>query len=137
MKRFFLILAVVVTTPVVSAVFKNVSPYVISEAQAYREGDPRLDRWLGVRTRVVRWCGVYLAKIVKSPPRGYASVDAWKRWGKRVTCRPGAVAVFRHRHVGLVTATRKGHIRVKSGNDGNAIKDRWRRASTIRECRSK
>jgi hypothetical protein len=105
------------------------------QAHAYSEGDPRLNRWLGVNTRRTRWCGLYLAKIVRNPPRAAASVASWRGWGKRTSCRAGTVAIFKHNHVGKVMAVKKGQMLVKSGNDGNAIRTRWRRASTVSHCR--
>jgi hypothetical protein len=106
-------------------------------AFAYREGDAALNRLLGVNTRVVRWCGLYLAKIVSAPPKFAASVDSWRNWGKRTECRVGTVAIFRHRHVGKVVAVRRGGLLIVSGNDGNAVKTRWRSSRAISHCRAR
>jgi hypothetical protein len=52
--------------------------------------------------------------------RNWARVGAPAR-GPRV----GAIVVWRH-HVGKITAVEGGRIRVLSGNDGHAVRDRWR-----------
>jgi hypothetical protein len=132
MKKLF---ALVLLTPFLFFVDTPLSTNSRGQAFAFSEGDPRLNKWLGVNTRRTRWCGLYLAKIVRSPPRSAASVGAWRTWGKRTSCRAGTVAIFKHSHVGKVMAVKKGQMLVKSGNDGNAIRTRWRRASTVSHCR--
>jgi hypothetical protein len=107
-----------------------------NSAMAFTEGDARLNKWLGINTRRVPWCGAYLSKIVRNPPQHANAVSSWRTWGKRTQCRAGTVAIFRHNHVGKVTAVKPGCIMVKSGNDGNRVRERCRRPATISHCRT-
>jgi hypothetical protein len=44
--------------------------------------------------------------------------------------RVGAVVVWRH-HVGKITAVEGRRIRVLSGNDSNAVRERWRSTAGV------
>lgn len=81
-----------------------------------------------------RWCGCWLAKHLQMNANklGLYVAFNWRKVGKPLN-RPQvrAIAIFRHSHVGIVTAVKKGKIRVLSGNDGHAVRDRWRNASTV------
>lgn len=73
-----------------------------------------------------RWCGCWLASHLSMPSRPLWVARAWARIGHPAGGpQVGAVVVWRH-HVGLITAVEGGMIRVLSGNDGGAVRDRWR-----------
>lgn len=81
-----------------------------------------------------RWCGCWLAGH-----RGYSGAHARRLWVARAWAREGrpasgpqvgAVVVWRH-HVGIITAVDGRMIRVLSGNDGNAVRDRWRSTAGV------
>jgi hypothetical protein len=142
-KSLLLAAALTLTAPITGLIGRDIGvlmpvvwSFSASEARAYSEGDPRLNRWLGVNTRRVKWCGLYLAKIIKRPPRHAASVDAWRRWGRRVKPRPGVVVIFKHRHVGQLIKMLPGCALVRSGNDGNRVRTRCRKPSSISHYRA-
>jgi hypothetical protein len=61
------------------------------------------------------------------PDRSLNKASLWARLGSPANaCRPGLIAVWPH-HVGEVTECLGGGlIRMISGNDGNAVRDRVR-----------
>ena len=105
------------------------------------EGSAALNKWLGVNTRRVRWCGIYLSKVIAHAPRNAASVDAWRHWGHAVNPRnvkgKQVIVIFKHRHVGKLVSIKGNCILVTSGNDGNAVRTRCRKQNSIRQYRSR
>jgi hypothetical protein len=72
------------------------------------------------------WCGWWMRQRL-----GVADIRGnvarwWAGYGRRAP-GPGAgeIAVWPH-HVGLITAVNGNKIMLLSGNDGNAVRERWR-----------
>ena len=82
------------------------------------------------------WCGCWLGHHL-----GIVSRNLWLAANWRFVGRPadgprvGAIVVWRH-HVGRITAVNGVHIRVLSGNDGRAVRDRWRTTRGVIAYRS-
>ena len=75
--------------------------------------------------RPARWCGWYMGKVFGLTNRELWIARNWARIGTPSTPRPGVVAVWPH-HVGRVEAVSGNQILVHSGNDGHAVRTRWR-----------
>jgi hypothetical protein len=75
----------------------------------------------------IPWCGCWLRLRYGLHDVGLNLAARWARLGSPASaCRPGLVAVWPH-HVGEVTACLgNGLIRMISGNDGDAVRDRVR-----------
>lgn len=73
-----------------------------------------------------RWCGCYLAAHLGIQSRSLWVARNWAGIGHRAA-GPGAgvIAVWRH-HVGLIRAVDGNRILLLSGNDGRAVRERWR-----------
>lgn len=77
------------------------------------------------------WCGCWLMKHL-----GLSDRSLWlaRRWASIGTDaggpRVGAIVVWRH-HVGTITAVAGHRIKVLSGNDGRAVRDRWRTTAGV------
>jgi len=79
-----------------------------------------------VKGRLIAWCGCWLGvHLGKLDPSLWVARN-WARVGSR-SAGPcvGCIAVWRG-HVGIVTAVDGKRVRVKSGNDGGAVRERWR-----------
>ena len=138
MKKVFTIMALLAAMTVAQAEYAEAGKRqgsVHSEGLHERQNRGQLKRILGVDPVRIPWCGVYLARLVSNPPKGYASAHSWRSWKRSVKPRPGAIAIFRHSHVGLVVAVRKNCILVKSGNDGDRIRTRCRNPRSIKDYR--
>lgn len=95
-------------------------------------GSPAVDHVAGANGRpagcpVRLWCGCYLMKRFGLDDRALWQARRWALIGRRA---PGpavdVIAVWPH-HVGVITADLGGGlIRVLSGNDSNAVRDRVR-----------
>lgn len=79
------------------------------------------------------WCGCWLAQHLGL---NRISINLnlawnWSKIGHQTSPQPGAVAVWPH-HVGLVKGVRRGNrgleLLLLSGNDGHAVRERWRLA---------
>lgn len=87
------------------------------------------DRSLGPRPRA--WCGWWLGRQLGMLDRALWLARNWATVGRPLVHPvPGAIAVWRH-HVGKVTAVAPGRIKLLSGNDGHAVRDRWRSARGV------
>lgn len=83
------------------------------------------------RGRLLPWCGWWLGKVLGLPDRALWLARNWATVGTALTHPvPGAIAVWRH-HVGKITAVAPGRIKLLSGNDGHAVRDRWRSARGV------
>lgn len=73
----------------------------------------------------IAWCGCWLRHQFGLASTSLNLAINWARMG--VSASPGNanVAVWRH-HVGKVLAYRDGQILLQSGNDGHAVRTRWR-----------
>jgi len=72
------------------------------------------------------WCGCWLGHHLGIARRDLWLARNWAHVGKPAGGpRVGAIVVWRH-HVGKITAVSGNRIRVLSGNDGRAVRDRWR-----------
>lgn len=78
-----------------------------------------------------RWCGCYLAAHLGIQSRSLWVARNWAAVGHRAS-GPGAgvVAVWRH-HVGIIKAVEGNRILVLSGNDGRAVRERWRTTAGV------
>lgn len=78
------------------------------------------------------WCGWYLAGYYNYT--GKLARELWLglNWlhkFERAPLAPGMVAIFRRKggtHVGEIRDTRPGKVLLHSGNDGRAVRTRWR-----------
>jgi hypothetical protein len=77
--------------------------------------------------RGIPWCGCYLRHLLGIADRDLNRAIAWARWGRSTIAHVGAVAVWRH-HVGIIRGgpDRAGRWLVESGNDGHAVRTRYR-----------
>ena len=80
-------------------------------------------RSLGARPRA--WCGWYMTRLTGIHDRALWLARNWARVGAPTRARAGAVVVWPH-HVGRVEAVKGNRILVLSGNDGHAVRTRWR-----------
>lgn len=72
------------------------------------------------------WCGCYLALHLGIQDRSLWLARNWATVGNPVSGpQVGAIAVWRH-HVGKITAVDGNRILLLSGNDGRAVRERWR-----------
>lgn len=72
------------------------------------------------------WCGCWLSRHLGLNDRRLWLARNWAGVGSNAGGpRPGAIVVWRH-HVGRITAVDNGRIQVLSGNDGRAVRNRWR-----------
>jgi len=73
------------------------------------------------------WCGCWLAAHLGLSDRSLWAARRWALIGHPAGGpQAGAVVVWRH-HVGLIKAVEGNRILVLSGNDGRAVRERWRR----------
>jgi len=78
------------------------------------------------------WCGCYLATVYGFSGQMWRQLWVARAWAQkfpRAELAPGKVAVFgrgRGGHVGRIDGVRPGEVLLTSGNDGNAIRTRWR-----------
>lgn len=80
-------------------------------------------RNLGGRPRA--WCGWWMRTQLGGGPEFNLAAN-WKRYGRPSGPHVGAVVVWPH-HVGMITGrAANGQWIVKSGNDGNAVRERPR-----------
>jgi uncharacterized protein (TIGR02594 family) len=95
----------------------------------------KLKRIIGIDPVRRPWCGAWLGAVVRQsgrkPPEGYASSWAWKRWGRSVGARRGAIAVFKHGHVGVVESIKNGKVCVWSANWRNRVGLSCRKMRTV------
>lgn len=71
------------------------------------------------------WCGWWMRTQLGGGPE-YNLAANWKRYGRSSGPQVGAVVVWPH-HVGMITGrASNGQWIVKSGNDGNAVRERAR-----------
>lgn len=75
----------------------------------------------------IPWCGCWLRLRHHLSDVSLNLATHWLHVGKSASgCRPGLIAVWPH-HVGEITACLGGGmVRMISGNDGNAVRDRVR-----------
>lgn len=76
------------------------------------------------------WCGCWLARHLGINNRSLWLARNWASVGAPANKRAGAIAVWRH-HVGKVLDVAGDRIRLLSGNDGGAVRDRWRSARGV------
>lgn len=77
------------------------------------------------------WCGWWLGRQLGLLSRSLWLARNWAHVGSPAGKHVGAIVVWRH-HVGKITAVRAdGAIKVLSGNDGRAVRDRWRSARGV------
>jgi hypothetical protein len=77
----------------------------------------------GARPRA--WCGWWLGRHLGMVNRNLWLARNWAAVGRRAQPGIGIVVVWRH-HVGVITGRAGSQWIVKSGNDGNAVRERPR-----------
>jgi hypothetical protein len=79
-----------------------------------------------------RWCGCWLGKHLGIADRSLWLARNWARVGRPANGpAPGVIVVWRG-HVGKITAVEgPGKIRVLSGNDGRAVRERVRSTAGV------
>jgi hypothetical protein len=77
--------------------------------------------------RRLRWCGFYIMRLKHKSDRRPALAREWARRRRRAQTSAGVVVVWPH-HVGEIRGgpDNRGRWLVRSGNDGNAVRTRWR-----------
>lgn len=96
-------------------------------AKSYRKVYAQPPRHVsGVGKRPGRWCGWWMRTQKGGGPEFNVAWN-WRKYGRPVSGpQVGAVVVWRH-HVGMITGrTANGRWIVKSGNDGNRVRERPR-----------
>lgn len=80
-----------------------------------------------------RWCGCWLMKRTGLHNTDLYRAFAWLKIGHRISGpKVGAIVVYSHSHVGQITAVlSRGRIKVISGNDGYAVRDRIRSTAGV------
>lgn len=77
------------------------------------------------------WCGCWLARHLGLSDSRLNRAREWAHRGSNAGGpAPGVIAVWPH-HVGKVTAVDGRRIKVLSGNDGHAVRERWRSAAGV------
>jgi hypothetical protein len=77
------------------------------------------------------WCGCFLASYLGLHDRSLWQARRWAGIGSAANGpQVGAIAVWHH-HVGLIRAVDGNRILLLSGNDGHAVRERWRTTSGI------
>lgn len=77
------------------------------------------------------WCGCWLASHLGISDRSLWLARNWARVGHSAGGpQVGAIVVWRH-HVGKIKAVEGNRILVLSGNDGRAVRERWRTTSGV------
>lgn len=77
------------------------------------------------------WCGWWLGRQLGMLSRALWLARNWASVGSPSGKHVGAIVVWNH-HVGRITGVRAdGAIKVLSGNDGHAVRDRWRSARGV------
>ncbi len=78
--------------------------------------------------RPAKWCGWFMRQVFGAADRALNVARNWARWGRSAGGpQVGAVVVWRH-HVGIIDGGPDGRGRwlVRSGNDGHAVRTRYR-----------
>lgn len=78
-----------------------------------------------VGPRPQAWCGWFMGKHLGMLDRSLWVASNWAHVGSPTHAKPGAIVVWPH-HVGQVKAVNGSKILVLSGNDGHAVRTRWR-----------
>lgn len=73
----------------------------------------------------IPWCGCYMRHVLHIASDAFNLARHWLAYGHATTAHAGAVVVWPH-HVGLIKAVDGGRALVLSGNDGHAVRERWR-----------
>lgn len=74
------------------------------------------------------WCGWYMRKVEHVADPAYDRAAYWVHYGRRAAGpAPGIIVVWPH-HVGVIRGgpDGAGHWLIESGNDGNAVRRRFR-----------
>lgn len=72
------------------------------------------------------WCGWWMRRHLGVSDRAYNLARNWARYGSRAHGPAvGVIVVWRH-HVGIIVGRGEDGWIVKSGNDGNAVRERER-----------
>lgn len=100
---------------------------MIGDADARPRRYLALERGQPAACAGIPWCGCWLRIRHGITDRRFDKAREWAGLGSPASvCRPGLIAVWPH-HVGEITGCLAGGmIRMISGNDGNAVRDRVR-----------
>lgn len=141
MKKIFGICALVCALVTLAVPFsKPVRADIVSIAARYdgmqeRRHRAKLKRIIGIDPVRKPWCGAWMGAVVRQsgrkPPEGYNLSFAWRKWGRSVGARRGAIAVFKHGHVGVVESVKNGKVCVWSANWRNRVGLSCRKMRTV------
>lgn len=77
--------------------------------------------------RPAAWCGWFMRHLLGVADRSFNLARNWAHWGHSSSPGPGVVVVWPH-HVGIIRSgpDSSGRYEVESGNDGHAVRTRYR-----------
>lgn len=73
----------------------------------------------------IPWCGCYMRHLLGVSSEAFNLARHWLAYGHPTTAHAGALVVWPH-HVGMIKAVEGDRALVLSGNDGHAVRERWR-----------
>lgn len=73
------------------------------------------------------WCGFQMRQWLGVADAAFNLARNWAHWGHPASAAPGAVVVYPHHVAQIVGPCHDGGCIMRSGNDGHAIRTRWRR----------
>lgn len=73
------------------------------------------------------WCGFAMRQWLGVADTAFNLAAHWVHWGHPASPAPGAVVVYPHHVAQIVGPCHDGGCVMRSGNDGNAIRTRWRK----------
>src|SRR5512139_806365 len=73
-----------------------------------------------------KWCGCWMMKVFSLTDKALWAARNWAHVGKPAEGPANGVVVVWPHHVGIITGQKNGVWVVKSGNDGNAVRERAR-----------
>lgn len=76
------------------------------------------------------WCGFWLGRHLGILKRDLWLARNWAKVGSPAGKEVGSIVVWKH-HVGIITDVSGARIRVLSGNDGKAVRNRWRNVGAV------
>lgn len=76
------------------------------------------------------WCGFWLGQHLGILKRDLWLARNWASVGSPAAKEIGSIVVWRH-HVGIITDVSGARIKVLSGNDDRAVRNRWRNIGAV------
>ena len=118
-----------ITAAILLALVSNASAHHIRRYHSFAQGLGHGFAHMLDSARPRAWCGWYMRQVLGVADASYNLARNWAHYG-RSAFGPhiGAIVVWPH-HVGLITGGSPGAWVVKSGNDGNAVRERQMRVA--------